>query len=226
MLTATPNEDRDRNGVMVGTFDTPRAYTALIKLKWFVMGLLGVRDKRLGIDDITSQASVLEVGCGPRLDLPSSELNLDGCSLYVGLDYSLPFVMSANSGWSSDHVGFVQGDAGRLPVADNSFDVVLASFTIHHVPHDPQLVVDEMFRVARKWVVIFDHVKSANKSLASIQRLYWRHVDGGHHYLTHEEWQAALRDRYPIRSLQTGALGKHVVKMYFRVNDSDTVYRK
>lgn len=50
---------------------------------------------------------------------------------------------------------FVGGTGERLPFDDNSFDVVLATAVLHHVP-DPSVVIAEMTRVARKAVMISD----------------------------------------------------------------------
>lgn len=46
-------------------------------------------------------------------------------------------------------------DAEDLPLKDNSFDMTYTWEVLHHVPH-PQKAVDEMARVAKKYVVIFE----------------------------------------------------------------------
>jgi SAM-dependent methyltransferase len=46
------------------------------------------------------------------------------------------------------NVLFVQGDAGELPFLDDSFDVVVTRFAIHHFK-DPRLQLGEMRRVLR-----------------------------------------------------------------------------
>lgn len=46
-------------------------------------------------------------------------------------------------------------DAESLPLTDGSFDLVSAWEVLHHVPN-AQMVVREMARVARQWVVIFE----------------------------------------------------------------------
>lgn len=203
-------------GFMAKTFARPSMYRKLIDLKWKTMGLLGIHDKMLGISEFVLDKSVLELGCGPDLDLPSTELKLDLPQSYVGLDFSSSFVSSARTQNPSSTFDFVQADAGSLPFGDNSFDVVIAAFTIHHVPHNPQQVIDEMFRVARNTVIIFDHIRSDSLIVGRLQMLYWRFVDGGYHYQTELQWSRSLRDRVPIASLRTGALGKHVIKMAFR----------
>ena len=208
--------DERSTGFMAKTFARPSLYRKLIDLKWNTMGALGIHDKMLGISELVMNQSVLELGCGPDLDLPSTELNLDFLKSYVGLDFSSSFVRSARVQNPVSSFDFVQADAGNLPFEDDSFDVVIAAFTIHHVPHDPQQVVDEMFRVARHTVIIFDHIKSDSSLVGWLQMFYWRVLDGGHHYQTQQLWSRTLRDRIPSASLRTGALGKHVIKMAFQ----------
>ena len=216
ILFTTPEVVNEKtSGFMAKTFAKPSMYRKLIDLKWRTMGFLGIHDKMLGISEYISNKSILEVGCGPDLDLPSSELKLDLLKSYVGLDFSSSFVSSARTQNPGSTFDFVQADAGNLPFDDDSFDVVIAAFTIHHVPHDPQLVLDEMFRVARDTVIIFDHIRSDSSIVGRLQMLYWRVIDGGFHYQTDDQWSRSLRNRRPIASLRTGALGKHVIKQAF-----------
>jgi ubiquinone/menaquinone biosynthesis C-methylase UbiE len=51
--------------------------------------------------------------------------------------------------------GGVRGSGAALPFADSSFDVVCEFAVLHHVPNR-NAVVKEMFRVARKAVLISD----------------------------------------------------------------------
>jgi ubiquinone/menaquinone biosynthesis C-methylase UbiE len=207
--------DETTNGFVAKTFARPSMYRKLIDMKWKTMGVLGLHDKMLGISELVSNKSILELGCGPDLDLPSTELDLGLLKSYVGLDFSSSFIDSARAKNQGSSFDFIQADAGNLPFEDDSFDVVIAAFTIHHVPHDPQQVVDEMFRVARHTVIIFDHIQSDSAFVGRLQLLYWRVIDGGYHYQTEQQWSRSLRDRTPIASLRTGALGKHVTKMVF-----------
>lgn len=49
----------------------------------------------------------------------------------------------------------VQADAIRLPFPDSAFDTVFESNLLHHLP-DPGLAVQEMRRVARRWVALVE----------------------------------------------------------------------
>ncbi len=46
-------------------------------------------------------------------------------------------------------------DAENLPLKDNSYDLVYTWEVLHHVPN-PQSAVNEMARVSKKYVVIFE----------------------------------------------------------------------
>jgi SAM-dependent methyltransferase len=205
-------------GIVSRTFNSPRIYNKLISLKWWVMGLFGARDAMLGIEDLVNTKSVLDVGCGPNLNLPSTEISTGSISRYVGVDFSAAFLKEARRSNPDEKFDFIECDAGLLPFADESFDVVIAAFTIHHVPHEPSVVIDEMFRVARDSVIIFDHVVNKNVIIAKIQKLYWRFFDGGFHYQNEKQWAAALNGRSLVRSLRTGAIGKHVIKVAYAKN--------
>lgn len=69
----------------------------------------------------------------------------------------------------------IDGDALALPFADNSFDFVIETGVLHHIP-TPRRAVEEMVRVARKGVMISDSNKLGQGSLGlrSVKRL----IDG------------------------------------------------
>lgn len=55
----------------------------------------------------------------------------------------------------------VRADAFRLPFADNAFDAVVATLTLHHFhDEDAVRVLEEMIRVARQQVVVSDLERS------------------------------------------------------------------
>lgn len=60
--------------------------------------------------------------------------------------------------------GLVRGSGTALPFADKSFDAVCESGVLHHVA-DPNAVVQEMLRVARKVVLISDSNRFGQGSL-------------------------------------------------------------
>jgi SAM-dependent methyltransferase len=86
-------------------------------------------------------ARILEVGCGPaefwkrnldRID-PTWELTLTDLS---------PGMIDAAREVLHDRAEYAVADAQELPFADGSFDVVLASHMIYHVPDRPQALAE------------------------------------------------------------------------------------
>jgi ubiquinone/menaquinone biosynthesis C-methylase UbiE len=63
------------------------------------------------------------------------------------LDYS-PDMMAAAKRRAPDNVRFVQGDVGKLPFADNTFDIVLSMNGFHAFP-DKEAAYRETFRVLK-----------------------------------------------------------------------------
>jgi 2-polyprenyl-6-hydroxyphenyl methylase/3-demethylubiquinone-9 3-methyltransferase len=106
---------------------------------------------------------VLDVGCGGGL--LSEPFAAMGCEV-TGIDQSLPTLDAASrhaqaSGLSID---YRQGDAGALPFADHSFDVVCCCDVLEHVD-SPSAVIGEIARVLKPGGVFF--FDTINRTLAS-----------------------------------------------------------
>ena len=111
---------------------------------------------RPALASLGKSGTMLDVGTG-RGDIPAAakfvakRLGLDLWT--IGFDISLPLVSENRN--SNDVVA--QGDALKLPFADHSVDVVMASSMLHHFQFDDALtVVSEMNRVARRKAIISD----------------------------------------------------------------------
>lgn len=96
---------------------------------------------------------VLDVGAGTgrgvrRLQslLPSVEV--------IGVEPVPELVAQGHAKGIAEHA-LVVGNGTALPFADASFDVVIATGVMHHVPQ-PRIVLSEMMRVARRAVFVSD----------------------------------------------------------------------
>jgi ubiquinone/menaquinone biosynthesis C-methylase UbiE len=98
-------------------------------------------------------ASVLDVGCGTGRSLGWLKSNQPLLELF-GIDPSIGLLRIAKKSLST--ACLVQGSGECIPLADSSVDFVIASAIMHHVDH-PKKIIAEMFRVARKAVLISDH---------------------------------------------------------------------
>jgi ubiquinone/menaquinone biosynthesis C-methylase UbiE len=91
---------------------------------------------------------VLDVACGPGfLTMTFAE----HCAEAVGFDATDKFVALAQA--EAERRGlrnltFQRGDAGQLPFADGTFDIVVCRAAFHHMPH-PERTLAEMKRVAK-----------------------------------------------------------------------------
>jgi ubiquinone/menaquinone biosynthesis C-methylase UbiE len=92
---------------------------------------------------------LLEIACGKG---GFSRLLAERCARVTGVDFSGAALEIASrntgNGGGPAAVNFIQGDAHRLPFANESFDVVVSCETIEHLP-DPGAGLNEMARVCR-----------------------------------------------------------------------------
>src|SRR5262245_27163281 len=92
---------------------------------------------------VSSGQQVLDVACGPgRLAAAAAA---HGATAQA-LDFSAEMVAVARS--SYPEIVVTEGDAESLPYRDGTFDAVVSSFGIHHVPR-PELALAEARRVLK-----------------------------------------------------------------------------
>lgn len=195
-------------GLASRLFEAPLLYEWMVKLKTMV-----APDQMLGIRDLTDGHSLLNIGCGSNVEDKHLEYNLHALSDFSAVDVSPSFVEAAKKNCTRKNADFCVASIDKLPYADSSFDVVLIAFVLHHLPFPFDIAIREAMRVAKRYVVIYDHVKSEDNAVVrAAQEIYWRLLDGGHQYLTAGEWTQVLRNLPVIREVRTGAIGKHVYK--------------
>ncbi|MEV6277545.1 methyltransferase domain-containing protein [Nocardia sp. NPDC051832] len=100
-----------------------------------------VRQLRLG-----GSQKVLDIACGPGNFTRYLSNTLSGNGFAVGLDYSQPMLARAVSDNTGPRVGYLRGDAARLPFADGTFDAVCCFGALYLIP-DPITATREMARV-------------------------------------------------------------------------------
>jgi len=134
-------------------------------------------------------ASVLDVGCGEGYVL--DELIARGVTEVQGVDI-------VDIRRNKDYP-FRLYDGLTLPFPDRSFDVVVLSFVLHHVPDDRKLaLLEEALRVSRGKVVVvedtpttaFDRVMNRRHG-ESYRRKIGSHASFG--FLTEGEWRWLFR---------------------------------
>lgn len=98
--------------------------------------------------------SVLEIGCGYGKQLRAIRQRLPEVPL-LGIDFS-PTQLDYAKGFLDgiDRVSLMLGDGQRVPLQDNSVDLVMTSAVIlHNAPEIADQIRREAIRVARRWVV-------------------------------------------------------------------------
>ena len=91
----------------------------------------------------SSPVTLLDIGTADALMLNYIHKHLRGTRC-VGLDFSLP-LLRANT---NNEINLLAGDATKLPFKSNSFDAVIATAVIEHVPA-PEILAKECYRVLR-----------------------------------------------------------------------------
>ncbi len=149
--------------------------------------LLGVDHAvRQQIHNVTPQAcSILDLGCGGGALLDSFVINnrRTGSARRTGIDRSESALRVAARNIPA--VTWITADARRLPLAADSFDVVVCTLLLHHFdPDDVVRVLTEAGRVARVAVLISDLARSRLAWLATwlftrlLSRSWVFHADG------------------------------------------------
>ena len=111
-----------------------------LELAWPIIETLGPR-------------TILDVGCGTGRNLRWL-FERSAPVMLIGIDPSERLLELARTGLPCAKLSL--GDGEHLAFRDRSMDVVIASGIMHYVDH-PHLVIGEMFRVAKKAVLISDH---------------------------------------------------------------------
>lgn len=207
-ISAQLPKEANSLGLASRLFESPILYDWLVKLKTLV-----APDQMLGIRDLTDGHSLLNIGCGSNVEGKHLEYDVRALSNFAALDVSPSFVETAKRNCSRKDANFCVASVDKLPYGDSSFDVVIIPFVLHHLPFPVDIAIREAIRVAKRQVVIYDHVKSENSAVVrALQEFYWHTFDGGHQYLTNREWEKVLKGRTITRTIHTGAIGKHVFK--------------
>lgn len=91
--------------------------------------------------------SVLDVGCGSGYLLERVRASRDDVRLLTGVDWVIPEMTRAGDG------EWVEASITALPFEDASFDTVLCTHTLEHVPNLPAAVA-ELRRVAERRLIV------------------------------------------------------------------------
>jgi SAM-dependent methyltransferase len=110
-----------------------------------------------GLDGVET---ALEVGAGELTTTGALAMRLPEVAWH-GVELSFNRVLQGKR-FFQEHFGIdiaaCKGDAMRLPYADRSFDLVVTSHCLEHIPFGYEKALDEIMRVAKRHVVLFEPV--------------------------------------------------------------------
>lgn len=182
-------------------FDHPQALGAKVALLSLLNGI-----PPGSLDEATSGAEVLDLGCGSH----QYQYRPERTALRMGIDLSARCIATAKRLYPRS-LHLVASLADPLPLADDSFDVVLFIAVLHHLPRAiVPAVLREAARVARREVVLLDHTRSAVGWQRAIQQRYWDTFDGGDLYRSSAEWDQLLAPYRVTEHRRLGVLFRNV----------------
>ncbi len=113
-------------------------------------GGVALTRRTLELAELRSGERVLDVACGPGTSalLAASDFGAEVTGVEYGEDAVHSARAAASTSGCDDHVRFIQGDAEKLPVGGDQFDVVLCECALCTFP-DQRRAVAEFRRVLR-----------------------------------------------------------------------------
>jgi len=146
------------------------------KLPWII--------QRLKNHNVISGSAILDIGCGAGL--ATNPLAQRGYKV-TGLDLAKGALEEARRRDQTQSVKYVEGNAYKLPFADEQFDAVMSLDFLEHVD-EPSRVVAEASRVLKPGGVFFYHTFSKNwlAYLVVIKGIEWFVKNTPEHMHTYE----------------------------------------
>jgi len=112
---------------------------------------------------IEPKSTLLDIGCGHGFFLKGLQKK-----------FSLKVLGVDIKDQRKTDIPFLQADGKSLPLKDKSFDFVLIAFVLHHVK-EPELILKEAKRVARKKIIIYEDIKEGvwGNLVCFFHALFW-----------------------------------------------------
>ena len=136
--------------------------------------------------ELDEEGSVLDLGCGDG-SIARAVMDRKPGLTFHGIDVLIR---------PHTHIPVQLFDGRTIPAADGAFDWVTIVDVLHHTD-DPSLLVAEAARVARKGVIIKDHLRVGFAAYATLRFMDWVGNKGHdvrlpYNYLSRAEWDAVF----------------------------------
>lgn len=113
-----------------------------------------IRAQALAELDLRPGQTVIDVGCGPGVNLPDLAAGVAASGQVLGIDHSPVMLAAAQQRIAGlARVRLLRADAHALPLADASIDRARCDRVLQHVL-DPALAIRELWRAARPGAVV------------------------------------------------------------------------
>ena len=158
-----------------------------------------IQDRALSELNFTTYKNIIDIGCGTGA--LCSVLNQNGLKV-TGIDSAQRMLRIAVKKQDNKAIEFIQASVlERLPFEDKSFDISVASYVAHGLKgYERKIMYDEMSRITRHLVIIYDYNK---KRSILINIIEW--LEGGDYFnfikKTEDEMKEAFAD---VRIINVG----------------------
>jgi len=176
-------------------FGRPRLYALKrfvieeVLWRWLLGGVLRLDPHPLpDLRDRFAGRRVLVAACGPGDAGPP----LEGADRVTAFDVSPEFAGACRARHPRWHVHCA--DLVRIPHRDRAFDVSVLYSTLHHFPPGARAALAELARVTRGRIVLLEGLVPERGLLRALLLVWYRLVDGGHHYYTMDELVGAIQE--------------------------------
>tara|TARA_Y100000592_G_scaffold47176_1_gene74959 strand:+ start:21842 stop:22534 length:693 start_codon:yes stop_codon:yes gene_type:complete len=123
-----------------------------------------INDKKINQRFNLKDKVILDIGCG------SGQFCYDAVSLFgaknaYGIDIA-SVSLGITDSFVSDQVKFFDGDSTKIPLEDDSVDIVTSFLVLEHIPIDDLMnVLSEMDRVSKEgWILSIHHLGSSKNT--------------------------------------------------------------
>ena len=117
---------------------------------------------------LTTESSILDIGCGKGFLLYEFKKLLPGCKV-VGLDVSEYAISNAKEEIKND---LILAHAKSLPFPDKSFDLIISNTTLHNLKiFDLLSAIKEVARVGKQSWICVESYRNENEK---VNLLYWQ----------------------------------------------------
>ena len=145
------------------------------------------------LDDDSSLA--LDAGCGNGRDF---NLILNRAEKVIGLDFSTGMVKEAKAkadNMPDKRAGVLVGDVTRLPFKDNTFDLIVCSEVLEHIPNWKKVVSEFYYLLKPNGVLI---ISTPNKlSMFGMTRYLGRLILGSKH--PYDKWKTYFEHKHTLK---------------------------